>query len=745
MIHLVSQLAPQLAPHLAPHLAPMIRDLAVILVIAGMVSLLFQRIRQPVVLGYIIAGIIVGPHTPPFPLVSDIQSIRLWAELGVIFLMFSMGLEFSFRRLAKVGVSAAFTACIEVVFMLILGSALGRMLHYSLMDSLFLGAMLSISSTTIIIRTLDELKLKTRRFAEVIFGILVVEDILAILVLVMLTTIAVSGTVSSLVLLVAFGKLVLVVGGWFLAGYLIIPKVMRYVGRVGSDETLALISLGLCLALVVFASYFRYSVALGAFIMGSILAETSESHRIQERIAPLRDLFAAVFFVSIGMLLNPVLLWKNMGAVAIISIVTIVGKIVSTTLGSLLTGQHLKTSVQIGFGLAQIGEFSFIIATLGSLLNVTSDFLYPIAVAVSIVTTFTTPYLIRVSSPLATYLENHCPDRIKYAHSNYILWLEERKVDRSKQRDLYQTVFRWFLNGLIVSIVFVVSSRVLIPFLQTRTSGLVWSAALGWGLAVGISSPFIWAMFSERKSGLKLVFWGLSFVWLGALSLEFFPIHYVILITFGILFGLFVLFYRQIEVSYRWFERQFLSTFQKNASIVNQAPASIESLRGLAPWDVHLVKMKVHPSAPIEMKRLVDCRLRSDYGVNVIAIQRGVKVIVAPQPDQTILPQDELLLLGTDDEIETVRPIVEAPPIFENDNSPLDDYELKQIRLREGSLLLGKTIRSSEIRESFGAILVGIEQVGHRMINPNPDLEFKIGDILWVVGKKDKLEELRNI
>ncbi len=745
------------------HLAPMIHDLAIILGIAGLVSLLFQKIRQPVVLGYIIAGIIVGPYTPPFPLVTDTQGIKLWAELGVIFLMFSLGLEFSFRKLAKVGLTAGVTATVEVLFMSFLGFGAGKFLGYTSMDCLFLGAMLSISSTTIIIRALDELKLKTRRFAELIFAILVVEDLLAILVIVTLTTIALNKSLSSLVLLIAIAKLILVIGGWFIAGYFIIPRFMKYVGRVGTDEMLTLLSLGLCLILVVFASYFHYSVALGAFIMGSILAESTESHRIQERIAPLRDLFAAIFFVSIGMLLNPRVLWHNLGAVAILSFLTIAGKIVSTTIGSLATGQTLRNSIQVGFGLAQIGEFSFIIATLGTTLNVTNDSLYPIGVAVSIVTTFTTPYLIRISNTFAIYLEDHLPDRMKYTLSHYIVWMQSRKVDGAKKKIFYEQLLRWFLNGLIVSIIFITCSEFMIPFIipilrekisSYKIADQIFTPTVGWFATVGISSPFIWAMLSVFKSyqggvdqsvltsflrpGVLLIFRFLSLIWLGALSLNFFPIRYAISITGFFLVGFFGLFYRQIEASYAWFEKQFLSTFEKDQEDESQD----DVLKGLAPWDARLVRIRVHPHAQLEMKSLMDSKLRNQFGINVIAIQRGSFMIVAPKPDEMILPQDELLVLGTDDQIEAVRPLIEKPPGFEDRSSPLDDYEVRQIQISGHSIFAGKTIRSSLIREKFNSMVVGIEEQGHRVVNPSPDVRLSSGDILWIVGRKEDLTRM---
>jgi CPA2 family monovalent cation:H+ antiporter-2 len=386
------------------HLFPLIQDLAVILGLASLVSLISQRIKQPIVLGYLVAGIIAGPFTPPFSLILDTEGVKTWAELGVIFLMFGLGLEFNFKKLAGVGLTAVVTGPFEAFFMLGLGFTIGKLAGWSSINSVFLGAILSISSTTIIIKALEELQLKKERFAQLIFGVLVVEDLVGILTLVALSTLGSQDGISGGALAGAAAKLVLVVSAWIIAGMLTVPRLINYVGRRTTDETLTILALSLCLGLVVFASHFRYSSALGAFLMGSIIGESREAHRIEALIQPIRNLFAAVFFVSIGMLLNPADILANWKMIAIVTLATIAGKVISTTLGALLTGQSLETSIQVGFGLAQIGEFSFIIAGLGLSLGVMDPALYSIAVSVSVITTFTTPYLIRMSKPAAVTL-----------------------------------------------------------------------------------------------------------------------------------------------------------------------------------------------------------------------------------------------------------------------------------------------------------------------------------------------------
>jgi CPA2 family monovalent cation:H+ antiporter-2 len=745
------------------HLAPLIRDLAVILAIASVVAFIFQRIRQPVVLGYIVAGMIVGPS---LRLISDLPSIRTWADLGVIFLMFTLGLEFSFRKLSKVGISAGLTAVFETSCMMFLGFATGYfLLHWPLRDSVFLGAMLSISSTVIILKALEEMELKTRRFAEMIFAVLIVEDLIAILILVVLSTLGAAHVFSGLAFLTSVLQLIMVIGGWFLAGYFIVPRFVRWVGKTGSAEVLTLIALGLCLSLVVFAAYFGYSVALGAFVMGSILAESTESSRIIERMEPLRDVFAAIFFVSVGMLIDPIAALENWSTIFLITAVLIAGKVFFVTLGAVITGQTLRTSIQVGFGLGQIGEFSFIIVGLGHSLGITNPRLYPIAVTVSLFTAFTTPYMIRVSHRFAVWLEKRLPLPLRDGLSRYAAWTQERRANRAHTQAFYRLLFRWFLNGLIVSIVFVLCVELLLPQLASQPWSRPVVFSVSWILAVLFSSPFIWAMFhvfrdfkintlpnasetEESKSklapprgGTLLLSRIATVIWIGLLSLEFFPASYALALISGINALLFVVFYPQLEGSYRWFENRFLSAFAPSPK-TRPLP---DMLRDLAPWDAHLVRIKVHPNAPQVGRTLADTQMRKRYGVSVVAIQRGVQTLVAPKPEQVIFPKDELLVLGTDDQIDTLRPIIERPPGLADRYArahAIEGYQLRNIFISESSPCSTCTIRETSIREDFNAMVVGVEREQRRIINPDSDLKLQPGDILWVVGEREKLDLL---
>lgn len=401
------------------HLPPLILDLCLILGVAAIVTLIFKKLRQPLVLGYVVAGLLVGQNTSLLPSVSDMENIHTWSEIGVIFLLFALGLEFSFRKLTKVGGTAGITAIVEASSMLAIGYFTGRAMGWSTMDSLFLGGIVSVSSTTIIMRTFEELGLKTQGFAVLVFGVLVVEDLVAILVMVLLSTLAVSQQLSGGDLLFALGKLAFFLVLWFVGGILVIPTFLNKAKKLMNDEMLLVVSIALCLVMVYLATEAGFSSALGAFIMGSLLAETVMAEKIEHLVKPVKDLFGAVFFVSVGMLIDPKTLAEHWAPVLLITVVIIAGKLTATFAGALLAGQSVKRSIQAGMSLTQIGEFSFIIAALGLSLKVTSSYLYPIAVAVSAVTTFTTPYVIKASPRFAEWIEGQLPRRFLDALERY--------------------------------------------------------------------------------------------------------------------------------------------------------------------------------------------------------------------------------------------------------------------------------------------------------------------------------------
>jgi monovalent cation:H+ antiporter-2, CPA2 family len=483
-----------------------IQDLAVVMALAGVVTVLFHRLKQPVVLGYIAAGVIIGPYTPPFQLIHDEQTIQTLGELGVVFLMFSLGLEFSLRKLFKVGATAIVAALSEIVLMLWIGYEIGSAFGWSPMDSLFLGAILAISSTTIIVKALSDLGLKRESFAQLVFGILIVEDILGIAMLVLLAGIAQTGQLSAGLAAITLGKLLLFMTVSLLVGVLLVPRALNYVARTGSDEMLLVAVLGFCFGFCLLVVKLDYSIALGAFLIGAIMAESRHLHRIEHLIAPLRDAFSAIFFVTIGLMLNPAVMLDYAWPIALITLAVIVGKIVSCGLGTFLSGQDARTSMRVGMTVSQIGEFSFIIATLGVTLKVTSGFLYPIAVAVSALTTLTTPYLIRVADPLTRRIARAMPETISNAFGMYGQWLRSLITARGEPTLGGMTrriVFQIAVNLALVAAIFLAvsytaphSGRLLAHWLADEPLQRV----VQWSVALVVSLPFLVAVYRKTKS-----------------------------------------------------------------------------------------------------------------------------------------------------------------------------------------------------------------------------------------------------
>ena len=726
-------------------LAPLIKDLTIILGVAGLVTLLFHKIRQPVVLGYLIAGMIVGPFTPPHALISDSANIKVLAELGVIFLMFLLGLDFSFHKLKRVGFSASVTGLVEVLLMLGIGFITGQAIGWSFENSIFLGAALAISSTTIIIKALEGLNLKQKRFAELIFGVLIVEDLLAILLLVALSTIIATANIFSLGMLWAGVKLILVVGSWFLVGYFIVPSFFRkHVAQI-SNETLTIISVALCLLLVSAAAYFGYSVALGAFIMGSILAETNQIERIEHLMQPIRDIFAAVFFVSVGMLIDPRIIIQHFPIVLLISVITIFGKIITSSIGAFLTGQSIKTSLRVGFGMAQVGEFSFIIIGLGAALGVLNNTIYPVIVAVSAITTFTTPYLIRFSGYASDQFEKRMPLRMKYFIEGYSSWFYRERANNQNRVRFRNNLTRFIINAIIVAIIFQLIHYLLLPqFGKINFSAHIINLS-GWLIAIILASPFLWAMlstFAARKksrkiqlSPLLLLSWIVVIAVISLFSLDYFSGIIISGVIIPSIILLFVLLYNQLEKSYHWFEQRLVE------NLSNTKDAKAYKLEELAPWDTHLVQISVTRDSPLVGKSLEDSQLRQLYGINIVAIHRSEKTLLAPRGSEQLFPYDQLVVLGNDEQIEQFEKV--ARKIHQPINGyTLSNFTLKTLLLSDENPLVGQSIRTSKIREETSGIVVGLERQDARILNPDPATVLQAGDLLFIVGEAEIIEKI---
>jgi CPA2 family monovalent cation:H+ antiporter-2 len=481
------------------------------MMVAGIVTVIFHRLKQPVVLGYILAGLIIGPHTPPFPLISDRPTIEIFSELGIVFLMFSLGLEFSLAKLRAVGATAFIAAITEIIVMAILGYQIGMFFDWKTMDAVFLGAMLAMSSTTIIVKALEDLNMKRERFAQLMFGILIVEDILAIGIMALLSGIAATGSVSTMEAAATIAKLSLFMVVALVLGILLVPRILKYVASFKRDEMLLITVLALCFGFCLLVIKLDYSVALGAFMIGAIMAESRQIKAIEKLIAPVRYMFSAVFFVTIGLLLDPATIIEYAKPILLVTVAVVIGKIVSCSIGSLVAGNDGKTSLRVGMGLAQIGEFSFIIATLGLSLGVISHFLYPVVVATSVLTTLLTPYLIRAADPVSDYMTRKTPVRLSNFFRLYTTWLQsaQPKGDRAILAKLYRKMLlQIFVNLCLVSATFIGgshvigSSRISMP---QWASTMEWQQSLVWGTALVIAAPFLIAVYRKVQAlGLLL-------------------------------------------------------------------------------------------------------------------------------------------------------------------------------------------------------------------------------------------------
>ncbi|MFD1185480.1 cation:proton antiporter domain-containing protein [Pontibacter rugosus] len=736
------------------HLPHLVTDLALILGAAGITTLLFKKLKQPLVLGYIIAGLLVGPHFALFPSVMETENITIWAEIGVIFLLFSLGLEFSFKKLVKVGGASSVMALIEVVVMLLLGYLTGKLLGWNTMDSIFLGGILSISSTTIIIRAFEELGVKSHKFAGLVFGVLIVEDLVAILLLVLLSTLAVSQQFAGTEMLAAVMKLAFFLLLWFLAGIFLIPTFLRKASKLMNNETLLIVSLALCLLMVVLAAQVGFSPALGAFIMGSILAETTKAEKIEHLVSSVKDLFGAIFFVSVGMLINPATLVSYAGPIALITLVTLVGKSLSITGGGLISGQGLKTSIQSGMSVSQIGEFSFIIATLGLTLNVTSDFLYPVAVAVSAVTTFTTPYMIRLSEPLYRKVEALLPDK----------WIASLNEYSSGAQTIgttsdWKLVLRAYAVNLVVYTVIIIglvmlAARYLHPFIKetlvngnlgdviTMSITLIFMAPFLWALAVYHPQKEalgrIWANKNYRSLIIVLEFVRIviAILFIGFLLNQFFSIQVAIVVGLAII-ALLTVFSHKIQNFYIRIENRFMNNL--NAREISDAAKMHHTL---TPWNAHLTSFEISPDSVVVGKSLVELQVREKYGVNVAVIERGDHTILAPSRGERVFPDDKLYVFGSDEQLETFRQFIgtEMPKTTEQDRK--DDVGLQKLLITADSVLLHKTIRQAGVREKAKGLIVGIEKNGERILNPVSETVFEEGDIVWIVGSQWRIKQL---
>lgn len=737
------------------HLPHLITDLSFILVIAALSTLLFKKLGQPLVLGYLIAGFLVSPHVPFIPTVTDNESIKVWSEIGVIFLLFSLGLEFSFKKLFKVGGSASFTAVFEVIFMLGLGYMVGRLFGWNQIDSLFFGGILSVSSTTIIVRAFDELGMKGQKFVGLVFGVLVVEDIVAILLLVILTAIAGAEAVSGFELAGSALRLLFYIALWFVVGIFLIPIFLRKIRSLLEDETTLLVAIGLCFLMVIIAANVGFSPALGAFVMGSLLAETPEGHRMEHVLQPVKNLFAAIFFVSVGMMIDPKVLIERWDLVLIVTLITIGGKFVSTALGALFSGQSRKTSIQAGMSLAQIGEFSFIIATLGVTLKVTSDFLYPLAIAVSAVTTFTTPYLIKMAEPFYNWLEPKIPATFKVHHDRYKASFNEQGKTRVGGLIFKTYGVKILLNTVIVVAIMGAFQSFVVGNLKFLAES-PWASAFSLMICLFVSAPFFWGIVmsgpslkAQREMGELEKLRGLQFgIFVGRLLLAVLLLSAIVSrfvsweSAIAIVIGLIVL---GAVLGRFWIKRlyQFIEkNFQKNLTEKERKElVSSDVARKFLPWEASLGVFDIHRESILVGKSLRDASFKENYGVTIAAVYRGSKRTFAPGGDFIIWPYDKMICFGSDDELQKFHQFLEHEKHGQNMAEPeivarKEDFDLTSFVVTPDSPYNRQTIRNSGIRGAYKGMVVGIERGAQKVLGPTGEFEMLENDLVWVVSDR---------
>lgn len=736
------------------HLPVLIKDLALILGAAGIITIFFKKLKQPVVLGYIIAGLLVGPNFKLFPTIGDVEGIKIWAEIGVVFLLFALGLEFSFKKLVKVGGSAAITGITELSFMMMLGYAMGQVLGWSNMDSMFLGGIIAISSTTIIFRAFDELGLKTKQFSSLVIGVLVIEDLVAILLMVLLSTVAVSQQFEGAQMFLSIGKLLFFLCLWFVMGIFLLPTFFKKVSRFLNSETLLVLSLALCLGMVVLADQVGFSAALGAFIMGSILAETTQAHKIEHLITSVKDLFGAIFFVSVGMLIDPQILVDYAIPVLILTLSVIFGKTIFVASGALLAGRPLKQAVQAGTSMSQIGEFSFIIATLGVSLEVTSSYLYPIAVGVSVITTFTTPYMIKLAEPLYQFLLKVLPEKWitgleKYSSSSQII-----ESESNWKRLLHFYIQIIILNGVIMVALSLLVAYFLEPFLQKSITDPLTAKIIAAFIGLIVMAPFIWALTVKKMSKsayaalwldrkyshgplvmLEIARNAIAVLLVGFMLRQLFSFWIAVGGTLVAMLVIGVVFRQRLQKFYQRLEDRFLQNLHERELLEQNKTQS-----HLSPWDAHLTHYKISPHAGFIGKTLEELQWRESYGINVAFIERGNKVMFAPARAEKIFPFDNIGVIGTDQQMLEFGKIM--VPYVEDVDTEKELVELEKIVVDEHTRLKGLTIRESGIREKTNGLVVGIERKGERILNPSSFTQLEWDDIVWIVGNRKKIQQL---
>ena len=732
----------------------LIADLALILLLGAVVTLLFKKLKQPVVLGYILAGFLASPKFTYIPSISNLDNIEFWADLGIVVLMFTLGLEFSFRKLMNAGSSAMMTALIIITGMTFAGFGVGKILHLNSINCIFLGGMISMSSTTIILKTLTDLGMRQKKFASLVLAVLIIEDLFAVLMLVLLSSIAV-GNVESSQLLFSIGKLMFFLIIWFLVGVFVLPSFLARVKGYLNDETMLVVAMGLCFSMAVFSVVCGFSLELGAFVMGSILAGTMVAEKMEKVVKPVKDLFGAVFFISVGMMVEPGVLVNYWWEILILAVVVIVGMIFFGTLGMLTTGQTLRVAIESGFTLTQVGEFSFIIASLGMSLGVLQESIYPIIVAVSVITIFTTPYFVKLSQPAYKFVESRLPENLRFLIDRY----SKQVVDTNSTKKLWKDILSRYMGRMVIfSVVLIaiilVSRQFLFPVLEEYMHS--WGRFLATVITLAAMTPFLFALsFSSLKKNEKIkLHASASFYDVPLIALRI--IRYLVALLFIVymftlaydatvawIAGIICLFIiilsasKQISGRYSAIEKKFID----NLNIRENTRSGINNK---LIDDLHLAYIEVGGYCPFVGDKLKDSGLRNDYGISVASIQRGDRTMPLPSIEARIFPGDILGVIGTDEQIKRLNDDIERD---EKAYRSLDVYsskvDLRSIRLSEKSPIINIPLGDTNIRKDYYCMIVKVQRGDDVFEQPDAETVLNEGDIVWVVGDPERMEQMK--
>lgn len=744
----------------------LIQDLALILITAGIVTLVFKKLRQPLVLGYIMAGFLVSPNFKFTMSVVDNANIKVWADIGVMFLLFALGLDFSFKKILKMGIAPVIAALTIIFSMMTIGVLVGEAFGWSSMNGLFLAGMLAMSSTTIIYKAFDDLGLRQQQFSSLVMSVLILEDVLAIVMMVVLTTIAKGGAGDGEQMLSSLLSIVFFLVLWFVVGLFFIPIFLRKVRSLINDEVLLIVALALCCGMAVCASLVGFSSAFGSFVMGSILAETIEAKKIEKLVEPVKNLFGAIFFVSVGMLVDIQVVAAQWFPILVVTLAILFGQSIFGTFGFMLSGQTLKTAIRCSFSMAQIGEFAFIIATLGLSLGVVEDFLYPVVVTVSVITTFLTPYMIRGAVPIYNGIESHLP-KVWISRINKISDIAPSNVDRSGN-NWKPLLTQMAVNTLIYSVLTIAVMSIMLTIGEDFMASIIpegFANPLCALLTVLLAAPFLRAMVMKKNKSeeFKALWTGsrhnrapLVFTIIARGVLAIMYIFYIcnhlldysdsIIICIAIAAISGIVYSRSMKNSSIRMERLFIQNLRSKDMAARAAGKKRPLFEGrLLDRDIHIAEVEVPQDTLWAGKTLAELNLAKRFGVHVSSIQRGRQHIHIPSGGDMLFPGDKLHAIGTDDQLTKLNAALQQEQFSDEMELDQPEMRLRRFAIGNNSILLGKSLVTSGLRDKYNCMLVGMEEDQESLSAVTPTYKFEVGDILWIVGDDVDIRRLAEI